>query len=106
MTKQIVLKAQKVKEQKSEMDLITLFEKFGNDDKCRMYLEQLRWPYGVQCTRCGTEKISPSYKRNQFACDSCKLHFFVTSVTIFDDSHLPFMMWFGAICLLADSQQR
>jgi transposase-like protein len=105
MTKQIVLKAPKVKEQKSEMDLMTLFEKFGNDEKCRMYLEQLRWPYGIQCTRCGSEKISRIYKRNQFACDSCKLHFSVTSGTIFHDSHLPLMKWFAAVYLLSESKK-
>src|SRR5437763_13067273 len=105
MTKPVVIKAPKVKEQKSAMDLMTLFEQFGNDEKCRMYLEKLRWPYGVQCTRCGSEKISRIYKRNQFACDSCKLHFSVTSGTIFHDSHLPLMKWFAAIYLLSESKK-
>lgn len=105
MTKQIVIKAPKVKAVQSEMDLMTLFERFGNDEKCRMYLERLRWPYGVQCTRCGSEKISRIYKRNQFACDSCKFHFSVTSGTIFHDSHLPLMKWFAAIYLLSESKK-
>jgi transposase-like protein len=102
---QVVIKAPKVKPVKSEMDLMTLFEKFGNDEKCRMYLEKLRWPYGVQCTRCGSEKISRIYKRNQFACDSCQYHFSVTSGTIFHDSHLPLMKWFAAIYLLSESKK-
>jgi len=105
MTKQIVLKAPKHKAVKSEMDLMTLFEKFGNDEKCRMYLEKLRWPEGVRCVRCGSDKVSHIYKRNQFACDSCQYHFSVTAGTIFHDSHLPLMKWFAAIYLLSESKK-
>jgi transposase-like protein len=90
---------------KSEMDLMTLFEKFGNDEKCRMYLERLRWPEGVRCVRCQSEKISRIYKRNQFACDSCKYQFSATAGTIFHDSHLPLMKWFAAIYLLSESKK-
>lgn len=98
-------KAIKVKAVKSDIDLITLFEKFGNDEKCRMYLERLRWPNGVRCVRCGSEKISHIYKRNQFACDSCQFHFSVTAGTIFHDSHLSLMKWFAAIYLLSESKK-
>ena len=105
MAKQIVLKAPKHKTVKSEMDLMTLFERFGNDEKCRMYLEKLRWPEGVRCVRCGSEKVSHIYKRNQFACDSCQYHFSVTAGTIFHDSHLPLMKWFAAIYLLSESKK-
>ena len=101
----LTIKAPKRKAPKSEMDLMSLFEKFGNDEKCRMYLEKLRWPDGVRCVRCGSEKISNIYKRNQFACDSCDYHFSVTAGTIFHDSHLPLMKWFAAIYLLSESKK-
>lgn len=99
------IKAPKLKTVKSEMDLMSLFEKFGNDEKCRMYLEKLRWPQGIRCIRCGSEKISSIYKRNQFACDSCQLHFSVTAGTIFHDSHLSLMKWFAAVYLLSESKK-
>lgn len=98
-------KANSSKAPKSEMDLMTLFERFGNDEKCRMYLEQLRWPDGVRCIRCGDNKISRIYKRNQFACDSCKLHFSVTANSIFHDSHLPLTKWFAAVYLICESKK-
>lgn len=90
---------------KAEMDLMTLFEKFGNDEKCRMYLERLRWPEGVRCVRCQSDKISQIYKRNQFHCDPCKYQFSATAGTIFHDSHLPLMKWFAAIYLLSESKK-
>ena len=87
------------------MDLITLFEKFGNDEKCRIYLERLRWPSGVRCLRFQATKISRIYKRNQFHCDPCGYQFSATAGTIFHDSHLPLMKWFAAIYLLSESKK-
>ncbi|HZE69613.1 MAG TPA: IS1595 family transposase [Pyrinomonadaceae bacterium] len=98
-------KAPKRKAVKSEMDLIDLFDKFGNDERCRMYLEQLRWPNGVRCVRCDSDKISRIYKRNQFHCDSCQYQFSATAGTIFHDSHLSLMKWFAAIYLLSESKK-
>lgn len=95
----------KLPKQPAQMDLMTLFQRFGNDEKCRIYLEMLRWPFGVRCIRCDSDKVSRIYKRNQFACDSCQYHFSVTAGTIFHDSHLPLMKWFAAIYLLCESKK-
>lgn len=105
MPRKSVVKAPRAPRIKSEMDLLSLFEKFGNDERCRMYLEKLRWPEGVRCVRCQSDKVSHIYKRNQFACDSCKYHFSATAGTIFHDSHLPLMKWFAAIYLISESKK-
>jgi transposase-like protein len=91
--------------QKQEMDLITLMDKFGSDEKCRAYLELLRFPEGVYCLRCESKKISRIYKRNQFVCDACNYQFSVTVGTIFQDSHLPLQKWFAAIYLMCESRK-
>jgi transposase-like protein len=91
--------------QPSDMDLMKLFEQFGSEEKCRTYLEHLRWPDGVRCIRCQSEKISRIYKRNQFVCDSCDYQFSVTAGTIFHDSHLPLSKWFAAIYLLSEAKK-
>src|SRR3989441_7721669 len=90
---------------KSEMNLLKLVSRFDNDEKCRMHLEQLRWPDGVRCVRCQSPKISRMYKRNQFACESCGYQFSVTAGTIFHDSHLPLRKWFLAIYLMIESKK-
>ena len=33
---------------RSKIDLPELIERFGSEDRCRDYLEALRWPEGVQ----------------------------------------------------------
>src|SRR5713226_2926252 len=90
---------------KSEMNLLKLVSRFDNDQKCRMHLEQLRWPNGVRCVRCESAKISRMYKRNQFACESCGYQFSVTAGTIFHDSHLPLRKWFIATLLICESKK-
>jgi transposase-like protein len=87
------------------LDLPTLIERFGSEDKCRRYLEALRWPDGIECPRCKSDKISRIVKRNQFDCDSCRYQFSVTAGTIFNDSHLPLWKWFLATYVICESKK-
>lgn len=105
MTKKVTAKAPKKQPVKSAMDLVQLLTKFADDDKCREYLEKLRWPFGVTCIRCQSSKISRIHKRNQFMCDGCTYQFSVKTGTIFHDSHLPLTKWFAAIFLLSESKK-
>src|SRR6266705_5649441 len=72
-----------------DMNLPQLVADFQAEEKCRAYLEALRWRDGVSCPRCASQKISRVLKRGQFDCDSCRYQFSVTAGTIFHDSHLP-----------------
>ena len=72
----------------ANIDLMTLMDRFHSEEKCRSYLEGLRWPKRIECPRCDSEKISRIHKRGQFDCDSCRYQFSVTAGTIFHDSHL------------------
>jgi transposase-like protein len=89
----------------SNMNLPKLIEQFGSEDRCRDYLEQLRWPDGVTCPRCESAKISRIVKRHQFDCDSCRYQFSVRVGTLFHDSHLPLWKWFLAIYLIGESKK-
>ncbi|MFQ5852924.1 MAG: IS1595 family transposase [Candidatus Binatia bacterium] len=88
-----------------DMNLMKLTEMFHSDERCRSYLEALRWPDGLACLRCGSILVSRSYKRNQFVCDACSYNFSVTSGTIFHDTHLPLPKWFVAIYLMCESKK-
>ena len=87
------------------VNLCTLIEQFGSEDRCRAYLEALRWPNKVACPRCKSDKISEIKDRNQFDCDGCRYQFSVTAGTIFNDSHLPLWKWFLATYLLCESKK-
>jgi transposase-like protein len=90
---------------RSEMNLVKLVERFRSEDDCRDYLEELRWPDGIKCPRCGGKVISRIQKRHQFDCDSCRYQFSVTAGTIFHDTHLPLWKWFAAVYLIVESKK-
>ena len=83
----------------------SLIKDFADENKCRAYLEALRWPDGVDCPRCESAKVYRIVKRDQFVCDSCAYQFSVTVDTIFHDTHLPLWKWFLATCLLCESKK-
>ena len=87
------------------MNLVELIDQFGSEDKCRVYLEALRWPDGVRCIRCGSKKISRIKTRDQFDCDGCNYQFSVRAGTIFHDSHLPLWKWFLAVYVMGESKK-
>ena len=87
------------------MNLPELFERFGTEEKCRDYLEELRWPEGVKCPRCESESISRITTRNQLDCNDCRYRFSVTTGTLFHDSHLPLTKWFMATYLVTESKK-
>lgn len=87
------------------VNLMTLMDQFGTDEKCRAILEELRWPDGVRCPRCNTPKVSRITTRDQFDCDVCRYQFSVLSGTIFHDTHLPLKKWFVAIYLIVEAKK-
>jgi transposase-like protein len=90
---------------KQEVNLVNLIERYGNEDKCRAYLEEQRWPDGVTCPRCGSKSISRYQDKYVFDCNSCRYQFSATVDTIFHDSHLPLWKWFLATYLMVESKK-
>ncbi|MEX2227652.1 MAG: IS1595 family transposase [Dehalococcoidia bacterium] len=87
------------------MNLPELIDKYGSEDKCRAYLEGLRWPDGIACPRCQLTKISKIVKRNQFDCDSCRYQFSVLVGSVFSDTHLPLAKWMLATYIICESKK-
>ena len=75
------------------------------DDKCRDFLEYLRWPVGVSCPRCDSMDMLELTGHDRWECRNCVYQFSVTSGTIMHDSHLPLRKWFLAIYLMCDSRK-
>ena len=88
-----------------EINLVNLIEFYHNEDDCHKALESLKWPNGVKCSRCGSDKVSGIKNRDQFYCDNCHYNFSVTAGSIFHDSHLPLWKWFLAIYLMIESKK-
>ena len=96
------------------MNIIDVSAKLGTDEQCIAYLESRRWPEGVRCLICGSDKISritsSSKKqdvRKLYQClePTCKQQFSATSGTLFHDSHLPLHKWFLAVAFMTQAKK-
>src|SRR5216683_6405490 len=93
------------KEIKYEVNLINLIEQFGSEDKCRAFLEEIRWPQGIECPRCKSKSISKVEDRNQYDCNSCRYQFSVTCGTVLHDTHLPLWKWFLTSYMMIEAKK-
>jgi transposase-like protein len=89
----------------AKLTLPKLMDAFDTDAECRAILEELRWPNGVCCLRCGSTSISRIKTRKQFDCNACRYRFSVTTGTIFNDSHLALPKWFMAVLLMCEAKK-
>jgi transposase-like protein len=68
---------------------------FPNEESCRQYLMNLRWPEGFQCPKCGA-KESWNKSRDRIVCAGCHHETSVLAGTLFHKSHLSLEKWFRA----------
>jgi len=87
------------------LDLSTLISTYNDEDACRVMLEGLRWPNGVQCPRCQSEHLSPIATRHKWDCMDCGYQFGVTAGTVLQDSKLPLSKWFLATYMVAEAKK-
>ena len=80
--------------------LFELLDKYDTEKKRRRLLEQLRWPNGIACPRCGSVTVNRVESRNALDCYDCRYVFYVTSGTAMHGTHLPMHKWFDIDTLL------
>ncbi len=83
---------------------------FPTDDACKAYLAARRWPNGVRCARCGSERVYPLTNRPfHWECPDCRkggaYRFSVLVETIFEDTKIGLRQWFKVICLMLTSKK-
>ena len=88
-----------------DTNLVELMEKFNSEERCREYIEQLRWPSGTCCTRCGSTSVSRIKVRNQYECNYCRYQFSPMAGTVFHNTHLSLVKWFLAVYLMCESKK-
>jgi hypothetical protein len=77
-------------------------ERFPDEDSCKQYLAEKRWPNGVACPRCNrTEKIySLKARPYHWICKNKDCggrngyRFSILTHTIFQDTKIPLKLWF------------
>lgn len=84
------------------------------DEQCRTFLVSKRWPDGIICPKCGSDKEpytitrktkTKNVNKTLYKCRECRKQFTATTGTIFEDSHVPLSKWFAAIYLMCASKK-
>lgn len=79
---------------------------FANPVNCREYMVSRRWPNGVTCPQCGSDKVYFDSSRNGWECKTRhpKRKFTLKTGTIFEDSALGLDKWLPCVWLIANAK--
>jgi len=77
---------------------------FSDPANCRKYVVVRRWPKGVTCPRCGSNKVTFLEKYNRWQCSNPhkSRQFTLKTGTIFEDSPLGMDKWLSAMWLVVN----
>jgi transposase-like protein len=83
---------------------------FPNEDACRAYLVKSRWPLGVRCPRCGSDRVYElKTMKWKWECPDCReggaYRFSHIAGTIFENTNYPLREWFRVIHMMLTSKK-
>jgi transposase-like protein len=82
---------------------------FPDEDACKDYLTQHRWPDDVQCPRCSNKNVyvleSRPYHWQCHACATKGYRFSVTVGTVFENTNYPLRTWFRVVHMMLTSKK-
>lgn len=84
--------------------LIEAITVYSEPKACHDFMTVLRWPTGVECLRCGSDRVTLLATRYVFKCNECKRQFTVKLGTIFEDSPLGLDKWLPAVWLITNAK--
>ena len=87
------------------MRLLQITRELATEEECEKYLENVRWPNGVLCPRCGTSKVSKIDSVKKFECSQCGYQFSVKAGTLFHKTYIPLTKWFIAVYLICSTRK-
>jgi transposase-like protein len=85
-----------------------LRERFPDEDSCKAFIRDSRWPDGVHCPRCGNDKVYTLKQPFKWQCQACApkgYRFSVLSKTIFENTKYPLRTWFEVGYLICQSKK-
>lgn len=85
-------------------DILELERSFPDEESCRDYLFQLRWPEGFTCPKCNNSDFWKA-SRGRIMCNVCRHQTTITAGTIFEGTRKPLTLWFRAIWYVTCDKQ-
>ncbi|MDR2786343.1 MAG: IS1595 family transposase [Treponema sp.] len=81
-------------------DFAVFKERFPDEDSCRKYLAELRWPEGFRCPKCGNGQAW-QVNGKLYECKQCGRQTSLTAGTMFQDSRKPLGTMFNAFWIVS-----
>jgi transposase-like protein len=86
---------------------------FPDEEACRTYLFNRRWPDGVRCARCNNDRVyaCKAPRLWHWQCKQCgknsrsPYRFALTTGTIFEESKYPLLVWFKVMFFMLTSKK-
>ena len=85
------------------LSLVEALRMFPDDEAAEQWLISVRWPEGVECPRCGSDRVRERLSRvpQPFHCAACRKYFSAKTGTLMQGSNLGFQTWVLALYLLS-----
>ena len=92
------------------MDLLTVMERFPDQEACITHLEKIRWKDSPMCPHCESEHVGRREETKlgrigRWNCHDCHATFKVTCGTVFQGAKIPLQKWFLAISLMVNAKK-
>src|ERR1700730_11618211 len=91
-----------------QMTLADFDRLFPDEDSCKRYLMDRRWPTGPRCPRCGNEKLYKAKRAWSWECHKCGPHPYRFSLyvgTVFENTNNRLRMWFKVLYFMLTSKK-
>ena len=88
------------------ISLVAAMKQFGDDEQAEAWLVETRWPDGIRCVHCDSDRISDRKGKRQtpqYHCLDCTKNFTVKTGTVMHNSRLPLHKWALAFYLFNTS---
>ncbi len=82
-----------------------LFQLFPDEAAARSYLERRRWPKGIHCPVCDSDRITTRGDGQYHHCNPCNADFTVRTGTVMERSKIPLRHWLYAMYLLVTARK-
>ena len=92
-------------DKRTTISAFEFFRRYPNERAAIEYVEQRRWPDGITCAYCESERTTRQRDYRYHQCRDCRKKFTVRTGTIFERSHISLDKWLYAMYLLQTSRK-
>ena len=87
------------------ISIFEFFEKFPTEQTAIEYFENRRWPDGVRCPHCESERTTRLRQKPYHLCKDCRKKFTFRTNTVYEGTHIPMRKWLYAMYMLVTARK-